>query len=216
MDLMTGSELYDYIVRTFKRTDKETEIYEAITDTILDLQVRFGFDAQKVEAYTTAGITALGDYKLDLPDDFGSIVGDVRFADGNASWGLQKRSKLEFNERFPDPDDDDAITGQPTDYCIFGKQILLGPVPDRTDYIYQLDYTTVLADPVTSASASVSFSDVGRECLRYGALGRLYDALEEDALATKNYTLYEKEFQKLKKRDLQNVQEVFTVKQVEV
>lgn len=47
MDLMTGSELYDYIVRTFKRTDKETEIYEAITDTILDLQVRFGFDAQR-------------------------------------------------------------------------------------------------------------------------------------------------------------------------
>lgn len=216
MDLMTGVDLYGYILRTFKRTDKETEVYEAITDTILDLQVRFGFDAQKVEAYTTAGITALGDYKLDLPDDFGAIIGDVRFSDGNASWTLEKLSKLEFNNKFPDPDDDDAITGQPTHFCVFGGQILLGPVPDRTDYIYQLDYATVLEEAITSAAASVPFSDIGRECLRYGSLGRLYDALDEDGLATKNYTLYEKEFQKLKTRDQRNEQEVFTVKQVEV
>lgn len=67
MDKMTGSDFHDYVVRTFKRTDKTTEVYDAITDTIVDMCERMDFEDTKVEAYTTAGITTLGDYKIDLP-----------------------------------------------------------------------------------------------------------------------------------------------------
>ena len=38
---MTGLEMYNYVLQTFKRTDKSTAIYQAITDTIMDIKIRF-------------------------------------------------------------------------------------------------------------------------------------------------------------------------------
>lgn len=66
MDKMTGAEFHDYVVRTFKRTDKSDEIYDAITDTVIDMCERMDFEDTKVEAYTAGGITAMGDYKLEI------------------------------------------------------------------------------------------------------------------------------------------------------
>jgi len=40
MDKMSGTEFYDYVLRTFKRTDKSQEVYDAITDTIMDMAER--------------------------------------------------------------------------------------------------------------------------------------------------------------------------------
>jgi hypothetical protein len=92
MDKMSGTEFYNYVLRTFKRTDKSQEVYDAITDTIMDMAERFGFEDAKVEAYTAAGITSLGDYKLDLPPNFGRLIGDVRFSDGDTSWTIWSKT----------------------------------------------------------------------------------------------------------------------------
>ena len=93
MDKMTGSEFHDYVLRTFKRTDKTAEIYDAITDTILDMCERAGFEDTKVEAYTTGGITTLGDYKIDLPSDVGRLIGDVRWSDQDNPRTMTRLSK---------------------------------------------------------------------------------------------------------------------------
>ncbi len=214
MDKMSGSELHDYILRTFKRTDKTTEVYDAITDTIMDMCEEFGFEENKVEAYTTSGITSLGDYKIDLPDDFGHLIGDVRWSDQEDSHTLTKLSKQEFNEMFPDPDGDDPIDGEPTHYCVFGKQILLGPVPDDITYEYQIDYSSFPTDPVTSVSSDVIFTDNARECVKFGALARLYEVMEEWDNAARYSQKYDLELAEFVAREKKNTRAIFAMKEM--
>lgn len=214
MDKMTGSELHDYIVRTFKRTDKTAEVYDAITDTIMDMCEEFGFEENKVEAYTAVGISALGDYKIDLPDDFGHLIGDVRWTDQDDSGTLNKLSKRQFNEKFPEQDCDDPDDGEPTDYCIFGKQLLIGPVPDKTTYEYQIDYAKFLADPVTSVSSDVMFTDNARECVKFGALARLFEVMEEWDNADRYSQKYDLELAEFVAREKKNTRAIFAMKEM--
>lgn len=216
MDKMSGTEFHDYIIRTFKRTDKTVEIYDAITDTIIDMCERMGFEDTKVEAYTASGITVIGDYKLDLPSDFGRLIGDVRWSDQSNSWTLTPLSKQEFNEKFPDPDGDSPIDGKPTHYCVFGNQILLGPVPDDTTYEYQIDYSTFPEDAITNLTTEVIFTDKARECVKFGALYRLYESIEEWDLSTKYKDKYEAELGQFADREKVNTRAVFAVKPTEM
>lgn len=214
MNKMSGSELHDYIVRTFKRTDKTAEVYDAITDTVMDMCEEFGFEENKVEAYTAVGISALGDYKIDLPDDFGHLLGDVRWTDQDDSGTLNKLSKQQFNEKFPEQDCDDPDDGEPTDYCIFRKQLLIGPVPDRTTYEYQIDYAKFLADPVTSVSSDVMFTDNARECVKFGALARLYEVMEEWDNADRYSQKYDLELAEFVAREKKNTRAIFAMKEM--
>jgi hypothetical protein len=216
MDKMTGSEFHDYVLRTFKRTDKTTEIYDAITDTIFDMCERMDFEDTKIEAYTTGGITTLGDYKIDLPSDFGRLIGDVRWSDQDNSWTLTKLSKQEFNEKFGDPDGDDPIDGEPSHYCVFGNQILLGPIPDDTTYEYQIDYSTFPADEITSISTEVIFTDKARECVKFGTLARLYEVMEEWDLAAKYKGKFEEELGQFVAREKENTRAAFAMKPTEM
>ena len=216
MDKMTGSEFHDYVVRTFKRTDKTTEIYDAITDTIFDMCERMDFEDTKIEAYTTGGITTLGDYKIDLPSDFGRLIGDVRWSDQDNSWTLTKLSKQEFNEKYGDPDGDDPIDGEPLHYCVFGNQILLGPIPDKTTYEYQIDYSTFPADEITSISTEVIFTDKARECVKFGTLSRLYEVMEAWDLAAKYKGKFEEELGQFVAREKENTRAAFAMKPTEM
>lgn len=204
MDKMTGLEFYNYVLRTFKRDDKATEIYEAVTDTINDIVTRYSFEERKAEGYTDDGIVDGSDYRMDLPEDFGRIIGDVRFADNSSSWTLMKRTKQEFHILYPDPDGPNPITGQPTDYCVFNKQILLGPVPDKTDYFYQMDYSTVPEDPITATTTEVPFTDLFRLVVKFGTLGRIYDDMGEQGLSDRYMAEYENGLEKMKERDRNN------------
>lgn len=212
MEKMSGTEFRDYVVRTFKRTDKDTEIYDAITDTLLDMCERVGFEETKVEAYTTDGISALGDYKIDLPRDFGRLLGDVRWSDQDDSITLQKLSKQEFNQKFPDPDGDDPLDGKPTHYCVYGNQILLGPVPDDVTYEYQIDYSTFPEDPITSGSSEVLFTDKARECVKFGTLYRLFETIEEWETAAHYRDKYEAELVQFMAREKETTRVPFAMK----
>lgn len=216
MDKMTGSEFHDYVVRTFKRTDKTTEIYDAITDTIFDMCERMDFEDTKIEAYTTGGITILGDYKIDLPSDFGRLIGDVRWSDQDNSWTLTKLSKQEFNEKYGDTDGDEPIDGEPTHYCVFGNQILLGPIPDKTTYEYQIDYSTFPSDEITSISTEVIFTDKARECVKFGTLSCLYESMEEWDLAAKYKGKFEEKIGQFVAREKENTRAAFAMKPTEM
>lgn len=180
---MTGSEFYAYVLNKFKRTDKEDEFYEACTDTIGYMRLFFESNDYTDEEYIT-GISSLGEYQLDLPSDFGHIIGDIGLVDTTTNEEfrpLKKISKAEFNRLYPDRllSGTEQNRSLPQHYCIFGDKVEVGPVPDKTTYQYRLTYTTESFTEVTSATDPVPFTDKNyRNVLRSGVLMELHDGME--------------------------------------
>jgi len=101
---MDGATFYAYVLRKFIRTDKSTEVYEATTDTIANMLIKFKSDDFKEEAYIT-GISAVGDYQIALPSDFGHLIGNVSVidtSDDNAYCEMNKISKQTYDEKYAD------------------------------------------------------------------------------------------------------------------
>lgn len=179
---MTGAEFLAYVIRKFKRTDKSTEIYQATTDIIADMRLQFDSEDYKEEAYIV-GIDTLGDYRIATPNDFGHIIGNVTCVDvdSNSNRELNKISKAAYDEKYSDrlySSVGDISTGEPVDFCIYGKQIFVGPVPDSITYKYQINYTTEDYSEVDADTDPVPFSDRYRNILRQGVLMELHDGLE--------------------------------------
>lgn len=198
---MTGAEIYAYILKIFKRTDKSTEVYDAITDVVWDMRNRYKWEDNK-EYTAITGITTAGDYKLSLPSDFGHLIGDVVFIDtGNDQGGskpLIKMSKAQYDVKYPNPEATSYVDGVPRNYCLFGNEILIGPVPDDVNYQYKINYTTDdTATEIVAGTTSVPFTPKYREVIRNQVLARLYDGLENDNLARKFEALGEIGFEKM-------------------
>lgn len=178
---MTGSEFYDYVLRRFKRTDKETEVYEAMTDVVMDIKLRYFFEDFKEESYT-GGIAALGDYKLSLPTDFGHLIGDVNLIHNSGnSRSLNKLTKEAFDRKYTNPNASDVVYVMPKDYCIFSGQILIGGVPDSIDYEYQISYSTEAAEEMDEDTDEVPFCNRYRWIVRNLVLAELYYGMGNDA-----------------------------------
>jgi len=180
---MSGEEFRDYVVRKFKRTDKDTELYEATTDTIADMRIQFLSEDYKEEAYIT-GITTLGDYRIALPSDFGHLIGNISIVDSDDTQypALQKISKEKYDELYPDRLFDTVAninSDVPKHFCIYANQVYLGPVPDAITYKYQLNYTTEAYTAIAVSTTEVPFTDRDRNTLRSGVLAELYDGMEE-------------------------------------
>ena len=201
---MTGAEMLAYVKKVFKRTDKDAEIYECITDTILDIKIRHDFDAYKVEAYSTSIATA-GDYKIEIPSDFGHLVGAMRCCeDDSNSRVLVKLSKAEFDELYPNPNATDVTTAMPQHYCLFGEQFLFGPVPDKTTYSYEFSYTTEAVEIIGASTTVVPFSVFNRECVRAGTLQRIFQIVENEERAQYWGQVYEMNVMKIVDNDRRN------------
>lgn len=184
---MSGSDFYNYVLRTFKRDDKSTEVYEAITDTIRDLRIRYHFDEATEEQSTTDTITTLGDFKIELESDMGLLLG-VIVEDGDSARPLTLRTKKQFDEMYPDINVDNN-SGYPSDYCIWGGSIYIGPIPDKTSYVYRLSQST-RGGTVTAATTAVPFTAIDRELVKHGAMSRLGVMLENEVMATLHQGLY--------------------------
>jgi len=182
---MTGSSFRDYVVRKFLRTDKDTELYEAATDTISLMQVKFKSDDYKQESYI-AGISTVGEYQIGLPTDFGHIIGLVSLTDADddsAYNNLRKISKQKYDEMYGDrllTTVGNVHTALPRDFCVFAGQLYIGPVPDKITYRYQINYTTENETEIASDTAIVPFTAElrHRNILRNGVLFELHDGME--------------------------------------
>jgi len=179
---MTGAELLAYVKKVFKRTDKDTEVYEAITDTVAHIKTRVDPDAYKTLT-TSLAISTLGEYKIAVPAATGTIIGDVIVKDGENSYELVKKTKAEFDRLYPNQDATDAVRAMPDHWCLYGGYIYLGHNPDKTTYTYTLNYTTGTLETITASTASVPFSARYRECLRAGTLKRAFQLVENADLA---------------------------------
>ena len=203
---MTGSELYDYIVRTFKRTDKSTEVYEAITDTVFDLRRNYQWEAFKDEAYVT-GITTLGDYTMPLPSDFQHLT-NLRLINGDTSYPLQRLNKVDFDYMFPNQNSSTVTKGKPNYYCIFHDYILLGVAPDDITYQYEISYAAEDETDIIAGTTSVPFTPENREVVKQGTLMRLYLGLGNDGEAVKWRGLYEESIREAMKVEEENTDAV--------
>lgn len=179
---MTGSEFYAYVLRKFKRTDKETEAYEAMTDVIADMRLQFLSSKYSEEAYLA--ISTSGEYRLSYPSDLGHFVGTITVTDttDDSEIGiLSKISKKTYDELYPDrllTSTSNMTDGVPKHFCIFGEQIFIGPVPDKTSYRYSINYTTEDFTSIASDTADVPFSNKYRNTLRAGVLSELHNGIE--------------------------------------
>jgi hypothetical protein len=205
---MTGSNFLAYVKRIFKRTDKDTEIYEATTDTIADIRLQLKTEDYKEEAYV-AGISTLGDYRIALPSDFGHLIGNVTLVDDDSGFTrvLNKITKSAYDAKYGDrlhaslTHVDDSI---PVDFCIYAKQIYLGSVPDKTTYKYYLNYTTEAFAEVDASTDPVPFTERYRNTLRAGVLAEVYAGLEQFDEATYWRGLYNDGLTKLQANDADN------------
>lgn len=173
---MTGSEWRDYVLRKgFKRTDKDTELYECTTDAVQEMRRRFGFDEAQAETITTDSISILGDYRLSLESDFGLLLG-VRVEDDQNGDPLVQVSKATFDTLYPDINVT-ADRGYPKHFCIWNDSILIGPAPDRVSYSYRISYSQ-RAGTVNSATTAVPFTREYRDVLCDLVLSMLYNLMD--------------------------------------
>ena len=179
---MTGSNFLAYVKRTFKRTDKDTELYESITDTTIDMRLRFYPEDFKTISSALTGCTVVGEFSLTLPTDFGHLIGDVMMTDVDQEYPpLRKISIEEYNRLYSDrllTTVADRTTGGPIHYCLYSGEILVGPCVDKTTYDFFINYTQEDADDVDGDTANVPFTARYREVVKHGTLMRIYRDLE--------------------------------------
>lgn len=198
---MTASDFADYVKRTFKRTDKDTELYEAITDAIQIMRRRFSFDEAQTDTTSTATISALGTYKIALESDMGLLL-NVILQDTSIAFPLTKITKSEFDGIYADA----ALNiyrGYPSQYAVWGGNIYIGPVPDRTSYTYRLNYSK-RAGTVTSSTTAVPFTDLYRDILKDCTLWKLNETLEKFDTATYYQGRFENGFEEATSRERLN------------
>ena len=200
---MTGSDFLAYVKKNFQRPDKDSELYECMTDVVMDIRLRMLSEDSQEEAYVT-GISTLGEYRLALPSDFGHLIGDIAFKDTSSDQvypPLVKLSKTRYDSIYYDrlaTSTGNQNSGPPVHYCIYAEQIYLGPVPDSINYQYYLNYTIedLLDSDITSGS-TVPFTDKYRKIVRDGVLFMIYDQLENFSEADKYEVRYERGVQKI-------------------
>jgi len=202
---MTGTTWLAYVTRALKRTDKNTEVFDATKDTIDDMRLRFQLSEDEVQVDITDQITTLGTYQMDVETDFGHLVGDIVVQDGNDGWELDHLSKGLWDGKYLANITDPAAYGRPQDYAIFGNKFFVGPVPDKISYVYKFSYTMDTRAAITSATTAVPFTHKYREIMRWGVLQRLFsDILKNDDQAAKFGTLYENGLMKIERREYRN------------
>lgn len=197
---LSGSQMRDYIVRSgLVRDDLDTELYDALTDTILEMEQDFQFGEREADTPSTDTIGALGEYKLDLETDHGQLI-DVVLIDSTYSKKLTRISKTLFDLLYPDPTSE-QYRGYPEYYCVFGRQVQVGPGPDKTSYVYHLIYSQRLTTAVDASTNPVPFSAEYREVLKDGTLARLFNNLKNFDAADRFGALYEKGRERIKTKE---------------
>lgn len=198
---MSGSDWYAYVLRALKRPDKQTEVFDATKDTIDNMRLRIIFPEDETDGEITDQIITLGDYRMDLEGDFGHCLSAIVLIDVNFGYTLRQVSKDEYDRCYTGFGTSTSSRGRPKVFCIYGQRIIVGPVPDKTTYLYKISYARDDHNSYTLTSLSIPFTNKYREIERWGTLQRVYsDILKNDDQAAKFGTLYEDGLKKIEMR----------------
>ncbi|RLC88231.1 MAG: hypothetical protein DRJ03_03540 [Chloroflexi bacterium] len=210
---MTGAEFLAYTKKIFLRTDKDTEIYEATTDIVVDMSLRLLADVNMKVSSALSGISSVGDYELTLPDDFGHLLGDVLIRDTGSDdtyFPLKKITKEEYDRIYHENLSSTASnrnTGTPIHYGHFAGTIYVGPAVDATDYEFKINYTDDQVAAIVAGTDPVPFTDKYRRILRDGVLSLMYKHMENFGEATQFEGDYERGLAKIQANDDFNAQD---------
>jgi hypothetical protein len=203
---MTGIDWQAYVLRTFKRTDKTAELFDATNAAIAEIRRKFTTGRDEKETATTDVIGVLGEYRLDLESDYGLSVSDVFIRDNNSGRYLTPISKSKYDQLYGIWGSGSASQRSiPVHYCLFGGQILLGPIPDSISYTYVVSYSRGNLAPATIATLSVPYTTEDyKEILRDGALWRLYKLVENDDQAGAYKALWDNGLLDIERKERRN------------
>jgi hypothetical protein len=172
---MTLSTFLTYCKRDFKRTDKNTELTRAYNDMIVWVSALMPHGNYKYQSYITL-VDAQEDYPL--PTNLVHLIHPVKFLEGtgtnDSGYPLEQLTKEEYDIRYPNPNRTSPTDkGKPTVYCVYSRSILLGPLPDASTYLLEINW----AKTPTAQSADSDTPDLGtewEEVLKQGTLERAY------------------------------------------
>ena len=172
---MTLTLFKAYVKRDFKRTDKDTEIVQAYNDMIYWVAANMPHGKYKYQSYI-ALVNAQEDYPL--PSNLIHLMHPIKFLEGTATndygYPLDQLTKEEYDLRYPNPNRTSPTDkGKPKVYCVFSRSILLGPLPDSSSYLLEINWTK----RPTTLSGDSDTADLGAEwdeVFKFGTLERCY------------------------------------------
>lgn len=171
---MTLSEYQTYIKRDFKRTDKDTEITQAVNDTIIWIATIMPHGGYKFQSYIN---TVIGREDYAIPSTLIHIIHPIRLLLGATSadsgYPLRHLTKEEYDRLEPNPNRSSPSTGRPDAYTIFSRSILISPPADSVSTILEINWSK----RPTSLSLSADTPSLGSEwdeIVKHGSLERLF------------------------------------------
>ena len=177
---MNGTDWLAYVKRTFIRTDKDTEIFEATTDVLQMLVNSYPFEDYK-SIKTDASISSANSFAV--ATDFMRLLSEITCLDDDSGWTLNHLSAAQFERKYGNYYADATNDGIPKDFCILANNVYVGPAPDKSTYTYRYVYEFYQEDAITAATTTVPFTTVNRKMLKHFTLGALYQELENQQLA---------------------------------
>jgi len=174
---MILSSFKTYVKYDFKRTDKDTELVQAYNDSIVHVSILIPNSVYKYQSYV-ATVTSREEYPI--PATALHIIHPARLLDGSASSDsgtiLEHIDKQTYDIRETNPNRTSPATGRPNAYTIFAGAYLLSPIPDKSTYLLEIDWTK----KPTALSADADAPALGSEwdeVLKWMTLDRLFAGL---------------------------------------
>jgi hypothetical protein len=177
--MSTRSDLRARVLRVFKRTDKDTEVNEAINDTYKEMVAIIG--PRKVQDRLYKSLVAdRAEYAL--PTTALRFIHPIRLIDPDAgdtsigSYVMTFINKDEYDALDPNPDAADPLSGSPTHYTIWKNCLLVTPQPDKA-YTIEINIGGE-ATALDADSDESIFQETWDETIAAGALRRLYAGIK--------------------------------------
>ena len=174
---MQLSDFKTYVKYTFKRTDKDTELVQFYNDMINWVACQMPHSGYKFDSYinTTVGVEDYG-----IPATLIHILHPVKLILGTGStdsgYLLDHISKEQYDGEFPNPNASGQPRGRPSKYTLYDRCLRLGPAPDLSTYIIEINWSKRR----TAMSAAADLPGLGSEwdeVFMQGTLERLYASI---------------------------------------
>lgn len=171
----TRKQLRDAVLQVYKRTDKNTEINDAINETLREMAAIL--EPRKLQDRRFMPM-AIGQYEYALPDDVLAIQHPIRLVDpteentSGSHYPMRHLTKTEYDRYEPFPEASSVNTAKPWAYTIWKNCILVTALPDKA---YRM-YLNMGAETVELAADSdtMFLQDTFKETVKAGTLARMF------------------------------------------
>jgi hypothetical protein len=175
---MILSAFKTYVLQDFKRTDKDLELVQAYNDSIVAISIAMPHGSYKFTSYVP---TVAGQGNYPLPSDLIYMIHPARLLEGSGAsdsgFKMDFITKEEYDSLELNPNRTNPPTGRPIKYCVFSRSILPHPIPDKSSYFIEIDWTK--RPEALSGNSDVSaLGSEWDEVLKFMTMARLNAGIE--------------------------------------